>query len=234
VGDVQPRLIAFDLDGTLIDSQRDLADSANELIVELGGSPLTEAAIARMVGGGATLLVRRALAAAGLVDPPGAVARFLDIYDTRLLNHTRPYEGVPEAVRRAREYGRVVVLTNKPKDASERILHGLDLRDLFDTVVGGDGPLPKKPDPAALLSLVAAAGASPATALMVGDSAIDHETALAAGTACCLVAYGFGFLNFPRERLTGRESIVHSPHELPDVFARFASTARGARVPGAP
>ena len=223
VGDVQSRLIAFDLDGTLVDSRRDLADSANDLIVELGGAPIQEEAIGRMVGEGAALLVRRALAAAGVVEPPGAVARFLQIYDTRLLNHTRPYEGIPEAVRRAREYGRVVVLTNKPKDASERILHGLKLRDLFDDVAGGDGPYPKKPDPAALLALAADAGAAPAATLLVGDSGIDHETALRAGACCCLVSYGFGFASFQRDRLTGREWIVGSARELPAIFDRFAT-----------
>lgn len=223
MGDVQRRLIAFDLDGTLIDSRRDLADAANDLIVELGGSPIPEEAIGRMVGEGAALLVRRALAAAAVVEPPGAVARFLEIYDTRLLNHTRPYEGIPEAVRRAREYGRVVVLTNKPQHASERILHGLDLHDLFDAVVGGDGPYPKKPDASALLALTAETGATPAMSLMVGDSAIDYETALRAGTFCCLAAYGYGFLNFPQDRLTGREWIARSPAELPGIFARFAS-----------
>jgi phosphoglycolate phosphatase len=225
VGDVQPRLIAFDLDGTLIDSRRDLADSANDLIVELGGAPIAEEAIGRMVGEGAALLVRRALAAAAVTEPPGAVARFLEIYDTRLLNHTRPYEGIPDAVRRAREYGRVVVLTNKPKHASERILHGLNLRDLFDDVVGGDGPYPKKPEPASLLALAGGAGATPAATLLVGDSAIDHETALRAGTCCCLVAYGFGFANFQRDRLTGREWIVNAARELPGIFDRFATGA---------
>lgn len=222
MGDVQ-RLIAFDLDGTLIDSRRDLADAANDLIVELGGSPIPEEAIGRMVGEGVALLVRRALAAAAVVESPAAVTRFLEIYDTRLLNHTRPYEGIPEAVRRAREYGRVVVLTNKPQHASERILHGLDLRHLFDAVVGGDGPYPKKPDASALLALVAETGATPATSLMVGDSAIDHETAQRASTVCCLAAYGYGFLNFPQDRLTGREWIARSPAELPGIFARFAS-----------
>jgi phosphoglycolate phosphatase len=73
------RLIAFDLDGTLVDSQRDLANSANQLIEELGGAPLREDAIAGMVGEGAALLVRRALAAARLGDIDGALPRFLEI-----------------------------------------------------------------------------------------------------------------------------------------------------------
>jgi phosphoglycolate phosphatase len=190
------RLIAFDLDGTLIDSRRDLADSANDLIATLGGTPLPEDAIAAMVGEGATLLVRRALTAAGVAEPPDAVATFLEFYDARLLNHTRLYPGVDDVVRRAREHARVVLLTNKPKRPSERILEGLGVRDLFDDVVGGDGPLPRKPDPAALLALAGDAGARPATTLMVGDSPIDYRTAVNAGTRCCLVSFGFGFRTF--------------------------------------
>jgi phosphoglycolate phosphatase-like HAD superfamily hydrolase len=121
VGDVR-RLIAFDLDGTLVDSRRDLAQSANQLIVELGGHELPEDAIGRMVGEGAGVLVGRALGAVGVGDQPGALARFLEIYDDRLLNHTRAYEGVVEAVDAARCHARVAVLpwisdaTNTPTE----------------------------------------------------------------------------------------------------------------------
>jgi phosphoglycolate phosphatase-like HAD superfamily hydrolase len=94
---VTSTLIAFDLDGTLIDSRRDLADAANALIAELGGEPLSEDAIGSMVGEGAAVLVRRALRAARVLEPPDAVARFLALYDTRLLNHTRLYDGVIDA-----------------------------------------------------------------------------------------------------------------------------------------
>ena len=190
------RLIAFDLDGMLIDSRRDLADSANDLIVALGGAALPEDAIAAMVGEGAGLLVRRAVTAAGLTEPPDALARFLAFYDARLLNHTRPYPGIVETVRLARTHARVVVLTNKPKQPSERILEGLGIRELFDDVVGGDGPLPRKPDPAALLALMDTAGAASASTLMVGDSPIDFKTAANAGVRCCIVSFGFGFRNF--------------------------------------
>src|SRR5688500_3123129 len=179
VGDLR-RLIVFVRDGTLVDSRRDLADSANALIVESGGAPLTEEAIGRMVGEGAATLVRRALAATGLRDVRGALARFLEIYDTRLLNHTRAYEGIEDAVRRARAIGRVAVLTNKPERPTRTILQGLGLDDLFDEVRGGDGPLPRKPDPASLRQLMAASGASPRSTVMVGDSWVDYQTARAA------------------------------------------------------
>jgi phosphoglycolate phosphatase len=221
VGDVR-RLIAFDLDGTLIDSRRDLADSANQLIEELGGGPLTEEAIGRMVGEGARVLVMRALAAAGLPHDPGVVLpRFLDIYDTRLLHHTTAYAGMLDIVRYARARASLAVLTNKPRRPSEQILEALQLRPFFDEVVGGDGPLPRKPDPAGLQALMDLAGATPATTMMVGDSSIDHQTAQRASVRCCLTAYGYGYLMFPGDMLTGEEWIVTSPAELIDVIDRF-------------
>ena len=221
------RLIAFDLDGTLIDSRRDLAESANQLIAELGGVPLPEDAIGRMVGEGAALLVRRALAAAGIGDAPGglsaALSRFLEVYDSRLLNHTRAYDGIADAVLAARRLARVAVLTNKPAGASERILAGLGMRSLFDEVIGGDGPLPRKPDPAALLILMERAGATAPNTLLVGDSTIDHQTARRASSRCCLVAYGFGYATFPADQLTGEEWIAADPPELAAIIERFTA-----------
>jgi phosphoglycolate phosphatase len=216
-------LIAFDLDGTLIDSRRDLADAADALIVELGGAPLGEEAIGRMVGEGAALLVRRALDAAGLGDRPGAVARFLDLYDARLLDHTRLYDGIADVVRRARGYGRVVVLTNKPTQPSERILTALGIRDLLDEVIGGDSPYPRKPDPAALLAMMQRAGASPERTLLVGDSGIDLETAQRAGCRCCLAAFGFGYGTLRPERLSGREWVAENAAAVSRAIDEFAS-----------
>jgi phosphoglycolate phosphatase len=221
VGDLHT-LIAFDLDGTLIDSRRDLADAADALIVELGGAPLGEEAIGRMVGEGAALLVRRALDAAGLGDRPGAVGRFLEIYDAHLLNHTRLYDGMADVVRTAGQYGRVVVLTNKPTQPSERILDALGVRDLFEEVVGGDSAYPRKPDPAALFAMMRTADASPDRTLLVGDSAIDLETAQRAGCRCCLAAFGFGYRTLPPDRLSGREWVAEDAAALTRAIHEFA------------
>jgi len=223
VGNVQ-RLIAFDLDGTVVDSRRDLADSANDLIVQLGGSPLPEETIGAMVGEGASLLVQRALTAAGLAEPSDSVARFLAFYDARLLNHTRPYPGMVDVIRLAREHARVALLTNKPRQPSERILEGMGLRELFDDVVGGDGPLPRKPDPAALLALMDAAAADPASTLLVGDSPIDYRTAVNAGVQCCLVSFGFGFRTFGPGQPLEAAAIAADAGELAEFVRRFALT----------
>ena len=222
MGNLQ-RLIAFDLDGTLIDSCRDLAESANELVTELGGAPLEEDAVAGMVGGGAALLVRRALDASGLEHPPTAVTRFLEIYDRRLLNHTRVYEGISDVLRLAARHARLTVLTNKPLAPSERLLEALDLRGFFADVIGGDGPHARKPDPGGLLAMMAAADVTGERTLLVGDSAVDHETAQRAASHSCIVSYGFGFRRFPREKLTPTDWLVHDAAGLAEVIERFVA-----------
>ena len=210
------RLYVFDLDGTIVDSLRDLADSANDLIVECGGAPLDLDAIGRMIGEGAATLVARFFAAARLEPPTDALARFLAIYDGRLLNHTRAYAGMPEALAALASRASLAVLTNKPIDATRRVLDGLQLAAFFDAdaVIGGDGPLGRKPDPAGLLRLCARARVPPSEAMLVGDSLVDWETARAAGTAICMARYGFGFREFPQEKLNGAERLIDSPREL--------------------
>jgi phosphoglycolate phosphatase len=221
VGHVQRRLIAFDLDGTLIDSSRDLAESVNELLTDLGAPPLPHHDITRMIGEGAKVLVRRALVAAGIPEDAAAIDRFLDIYDQRLLNHTRPYAGITDVVRVARQHARVAVLTNKPLEPSEKVLAGLGMRELFDDVIGSGGPYPRKPDPTALFALMERAHATPDRTLMVGDSRIDYETARSAATRCCLVTYGFSsdtLTDIPVEDAWR----VSDAAGLAEVIARFA------------
>ncbi len=213
VGDVSG-LIAFDLDGTLIDSRRDLADSANQLITELGGAPLSEDAVAGMVGEGAALLVKRALDAAGLQHPAFALSRFLEIYDTRLVNHTRVYDGIVDVLQSVRRHAHLGVLTNKPTAPTERILDAFGIRDLFQSVMGGDGPHPRKPDPQGLLAMMKATGAVPERTVMVGDSGIDYQTAQRASVRCCLVSYGFGFRAFSRDQVSDGDGVVDDAEGL--------------------
>ena len=209
-------LIVFDLDGTLVDSSRDIAESANRLLVAYGARPLDQHAIGRMVGDGAPTLVARVFAAAGVPQPPDALDRFLTIYDGRLLTHTRPYAGIPEVLGELGTRASLAVLSNKPLDATRRILEGLDLARHFpgDAVVGGDGPFPRKPDPAGLQHLAARAGATAADTVLVGDSAIDWRTARNAATSICLARYGFGFEGVPIGELGPEVWIVDEPAEL--------------------
>lgn len=211
------RLIVFDLDGTLIDSSLDLADSANALIVEHRGQPLSVDAITAMVGEGAPLLVRRVLQAAGLdLDLREALPRFLELYDERLLVHTRLYDGTREALETLASRAPLAILTNKPQRPTERILDGLGIAPLFRWVVGGDTAHGRKPEPGGLNHLMAVAGTGTSETVMVGDSAIDLRTARAAGTRICLVRYGFGFWSV-KELLHGVEMIADSPADLSSV-----------------
>ena len=210
------QLYVFDLDGTLVDSRRDLADSANALLAECGASPLSEDHVGRLVGDGAATLVARVFAASGIARPPDALARFLAIYETRLLHHTRPYPGIPEALDAIAGRAPIAVLTNKPIASTRRILDALDLARRFDgaAVLGGDGPLPRKPDPAGLRHLAERVDTPLSSTLLIGDSSVDLRTARAAGAAICLVRYGFGFESVDAAHLTSQDVTIESPREL--------------------
>jgi len=213
------RLVVFDLDGTLIDSIGDLALAVNRLVAELGGCPLRLDEVSAMVGEGASLLVRRALAAAGLdTDLAQALPRFLEIYDSVLPGRTRPYAGIPEALEALVPGATLAVLTNKPTAATLKLLGALGLARFFPLVVGGDGPLRRKPDPDGLRHLLDAAGTPPAAAVLVGDSLVDLQTARAAGVRACVARYGFGQATFPASALRGDELLADSPADLPRLL----------------
>jgi phosphoglycolate phosphatase len=207
-------LLVFDLDGTLVDSRGDLAGAANELLQECGAPPLEEAAVGRMVGEGATVLVHRVFAAAAAREPADALARFLALYGRRLLKLTRAYDGVAELL--ARLDGRIpmAVLTNKPRDPAERVLEGLGLRRYFGELYGGDGPCARKPDPEGLRALMRHWGVDASATLLVGDSAVDLQTARHADTRICLARYGFGFDNLPPDEQRGDEWFIEAPLDL--------------------
>ncbi len=208
-------LIVFDLDGTLIDSRLDLAESTNEMLSEYGATPLPVDAVAAMVGEGAKVLVARALGAAGLdPDDPDALRRFREIYDRRLLVHTRPYDGIEEVVSRMAERHPLAVLTNKPEAPSRRLLDAFGLARHFRRVIGGDSGPARKPDPAGLHALMAEFGASPPATWLVGDSMIDVQTARRAGVRMCVALYGFGQLRGELV-LDGSEATVRVAPEIP-------------------
>jgi phosphoglycolate phosphatase len=186
------RLVVFDLDGTLVDSSRDLATSVNAMLERLapGTRPLGHPRVRSYVGDGARALVARSLAAAGLpVSVDVALPLFLEAYRGCLLETTRLYADVPGTLDALR--GRsLAVLTNKPGELSRRILAGLGVLERFFRVLGGDDA-PRKPNPAGLLELAREAGCAPRETVLVGDSRNDVLTGRAAGAATVGVTYGF-------------------------------------------
>jgi phosphoglycolate phosphatase len=169
-----------------------------------------------MVGDGAATLVARAFAASGIALPTDALERFMAIYGRRLLRHTRPYPGIPEVLAQLSQRTSLGLLTNKPLAATREILGGLDLARYFEreSVIGGDGPFPRKPSPSGLQHLAAAAGVAAEATVLVGDSVIDCRKARAASTSICLARYGFGFEGFPVAELVAADLSIDTPTEL--------------------
>jgi phosphoglycolate phosphatase len=215
------RLLVFDLDGTLVDSSQDLADSVNALLSDLGAPPLSAEQVTKMVGEGAAVLVRRALVRAGVAfEPHAALEKFLEHYDRRLLATTKPYPGMVDALQALRPRYRLAVLTNKPAAPSLQILEGLGLLEYFPDVIGGDSPYGRKPDPAGLLALIERAAVTPGATLLIGDSPVDLATARAAGTRICLARYGFGF-RFDEGAFRGDELFVDNAGALLPAVEAF-------------
>ncbi|MBK5291894.1 MAG: phosphoglycolate phosphatase [Acidobacteriia bacterium] len=186
-------LLIFDLDGTLIDSQLDLANAVNASRGHLGLPPIANELVFSYVGDGAPVLIRRALgpeASAAEVDR--ALQFFLAYYRDHMLDHTTLYPGVREALDRLHSSGRqMAVLTNKPVRFSETLVERLGLGAHFQRVYGGNSFPEKKPHPMGIRTLLGELNAEASDALMVGDSAVDVRTARNAGIRACGVTFGF-------------------------------------------
>lgn len=186
-------LIIFDLDGTLIDSKLDLAHAVNATRVFMARAPLEHDVVYSYVGNGAPVLIRRALGPeASEQEVERALEYFLDYYRDHMLDYTVLYPGVAEALDALDTKGvRLAVLTNKPVRISKAILQGLGIAPRFFQVFGGNSFEQKKPHPIGVETLMAEAGVGAASTLMVGDSAVDIQTARNAGIKACGVTYGF-------------------------------------------
>jgi len=185
-------LLIFDLDGTLIDSKRDLADSVNAMRAWMGLHPIPDDHVYSYVGDGAPMLVRRALPGASEDDLERALRYFLAYYREHMLDATTLYPGVREALDRLHRAGApLAVLTNKPVRFSERLIEGLGLAQQFFRIFGGNSFPDKKPHPVGIERLMEESGAARERTVMVGDSAVDVRTARNARVQACGVAWGF-------------------------------------------
>lgn len=183
--------VAFDLDGTLIDSRADLAGAVNHVLRTLGLREIDPQTLYGLVGEGARVLVQRALGPAHQELVEEGLPVFMEYYGAHLLDATRPYPGVVEMLTAIAERGVVAsVLTNKPEAMSRTILDGLGLSSRFIALIGGNTLPTRKPDPAGLERLRAQTGTPRERMLLVGDSGIDVRTARAAGVPFCGVAWG--------------------------------------------
>jgi phosphoglycolate phosphatase len=190
-------LIIFDLDGTLIDSRRDIATSVNELLVHFGKPKLENERIYGFIGNGVRRLLERSLPSASPEEVERYLQVFLPIYRRHLLDTTRPYPGVRESLEILAKGRTLTVLTNKPREESVTVLKGLGLLSFFEIVYGGESFPRRKPDPIGITAMLENTGVARERALMVGDSRVDYETARNASIPICMVSYGLGASEIP-------------------------------------
>jgi phosphoglycolate phosphatase len=199
-------LLIFDLDGTLIDSKLDLVHSVNAARGLMNLPPISEGLVSSYVGNGAPVLMRRALGReASEADVQRGLEFFLKYYRAHMLDNTRLYPGVRDALDRLREAGeKMAVLTNKPVRFSRSLVEGLGLAGHFFQVYGGNSFEQKKPDPIGIERLLTESGAPRERTIMVGDSGVDVQTARNAKVQACGVSYGFqpeAFVEYPPDLL---------------------------------
>ncbi len=210
------RGVIYDLDGTLVDSRADLTDSVNAMLRRLGLPTHEDRVVWGFVGEGAELLLRRALGPLHQARYPEAEPLWREEYGARLLDKTRLFDGIAEAL--AAPPALRAVLTNKPGAFARRIVHGLGVGAAFAAVLGGD-EAPRKPAPGGLLLLCARLGITPEEALMVGDLPVDIATGKAAGVPTCAVGWGPG----APSTLAAADHLCETPAELCALLGRLGT-----------
>ena len=218
--------IAFDLDGTLVDTAPDLIGVLNEMLDEHGLPPVPLASARHLVGGGAKRMLQHGFEEAGATvreaDLPALDDRFVELYRKRIARDSAPFEGVEAALDALKADGaRFVVCTNKRTDLSLDLLAAVGLLDRFDAVVGPDNVSKCKPDAAHLIEAIERGGGDPKRALMVGDSATDLLSARAARIPVVLVS--FGYTETPVEDLGG-DALIDRFGDLPAAARRLLQT----------
>ncbi len=215
--------VLLDLDGTLIDSRRDLATAVNLMRAELGGTPLPVDVVVGHVGDGVGQLVARSTAdLQGDLDLDLAVATMLRHYHEHLVDETTLYPGTLEALEELREAGwSLAVVTNKPVAPAKILCDRLEISKWIEVVIGGDSCEHAKPHPEPLILALRRLGEPARGSWMVGDHRADLLAGRRTGLRRCFCRYGFGN---PADE--GWDVAVESPNELPVALDSWRADRR--------
>jgi phosphoglycolate phosphatase len=204
-------LLIFDLDGTLVDSKKDLTSSVNHVRARFDLAALSENEIAGFIGDGAQMLIQRALGAgASESDVQSGLQLFLSYYREHMLDTSVLYPGVHETLQRL-SYCRLALLTNKPIRFSRTMLEGLGILHYFAAVYGGNSFARKKPDPVGVFQILSDTNGQAENTWMIGDSAVDVLTGRGAGVKTCGVSWGYAVQTFQH---TPPDVLIHRLDEL--------------------
>jgi phosphoglycolate phosphatase len=220
-----PRIVVFDLDGTLVDTAPDLINALNFVLDREGLPPVPLHAARNMIGQGARKLIERGLElegrAASVADITRLTKDFIDYYAAHIADASRPFEGLESALDELSARGfRFAVCTNKLEWLSKLLLDQLGLSSRFAAICGADTFGVSKPDPVILRETVARAGGLITGAIMVGDAGPDIGVARRAGIP--VIGVEFGYTEVPIADLKPDLLISHM-RELPDAVARLAA-----------
>ncbi|GLS22120.1 phosphoglycolate phosphatase, bacterial [Labrys miyagiensis] len=226
---MRPQTVIFDLDGTLVDSARDLMGTLNFILAREGTPALPVEKAHSLLGAGARALLERGFAANGQAVETARMDRlyrdFLDHYNEHLADETVAFEGVEPALVALKARGLILgVCTNKMTSHSVRLLEALKLSPYFSAICGRDAFAWFKPDARHLTLSIAAAGGDPASAIMVGDSKTDIDTAISAGLPS--VCVDFGYTDIPAVELGATRVISHFNALIPAIDAINAQYAK--------
>ena len=191
--DLARRCAVFDLDGTLVDSAPDIHAALDRLMARRRLPGFARDEVVGMIGDGVRVLLERAHAARGITLDEASFDHFMTDYEANAAVLTQPFAGIPELLNALQASGwRLAVCTNKPEAAARVLLSGLGLDRHFSALGGGDSFPMRKPDPGHLRATLAAAGAAPDQAVMIGDHANDMLAARGAGVRAIFAGWGYG------------------------------------------
>ena len=207
------RAAVFDLDGTLLNTLSDLADSGNELLASYGMSPHPEPAFRYFVGNGSRKLMERILPGKSAEEIDEALVRYKTIYEKRLTAKTKPYAGMVEMISEVKARGvRMAVCTNKHISAAEALTRKYFPVDIFDAYEGDRPGGPRKPDPAHVNIVLEKMNVRPEETVYLGDSGVDMQTAVNAKALPVGVLWGFREKDELLEN--GAKILLSQPSEL--------------------